>query len=105
MKRQLKFRGKKISTNEWRACTSIETTFDGTVLIGYEEVDPASVGQYTGLKDNKGNEIYEGDILKSKDAKIIVEWNNYKCGFNITEYGLHLFEKIGNIYDNIELIK
>lgn len=101
----MKFRGKRVDNGDWRICTSIEVSTSGIVLIGYEEVVPETVGQFTGLFDKKGKEIYEGDILQSNNCQIKVEWDNYKCCWNIVEYGIHLYEVIGNIHDNPELIK
>ena len=74
--------------------------------------------QYTGLKDSKGREIYEGDILKASstgghtgvvefvDGRFIV--NFAKGTGNIIWLAIdraHLDEVIGNIYENPELLE
>ena len=83
------------------------------------EIDENTVGQFTGLKDKNGKEIYEGDILKidKEDYKYIVKFYS-GCFVTVNKYDEHyeqakalgsLFtleiEIIGNIYDNPELLE
>lgn len=75
------------------------------------EVDPETVGQFTGLYDKNNNKIFEGDIVLLPklytEKKGVVRF----CGTafrvrNIFSYQLaESVEIIGNIYDNPELLK
>ena len=90
--------------------------------IGEEEIEEETVGQYTGLDDKNGKEIYEGDvvycqtkygkakaIIKFIDGKFAAYWNSAlthpEIGHHIACYEINKrFEVIGNIYDNPELL-
>ena len=69
--------------------------------------------EYTGLKDMRGKEIYEGDILFESSGeeyfKVVFEDGSFRL--ESEEYSLllknyaHICEVVGNIYKNSELIK
>ena len=138
MNRTIKFRGKRIDNGEW-VYGSLDLTAnsaaiswdridnDGDTVPWFANVDPASVGQFTGLLDKNGKEIYEGDIITvSGRYPRVALWDKMMWALMPTEYYhdayfwvMNLqhprpdwweefsdeFEIIGNIHDNPELLK
>ncbi len=129
MDREILFRGKRTDNGKWvegfwailptdsgePEYTIIEPVDDDICLWHRPPVDPATVGQYTGLKNRNGKRIFEGDIIKARQAfcgellcRGVVEYRNLRWevpedDFVVEESSLIEYEVIGNIYDNPEL--
>lgn len=126
MNREIKFRGKNES-NQFIFGDLIQYENGDTAIFekkitryGYEatqisnrtKVDKETIGQFTGLHDKNGNDIYEGDIIRNESCKGIVV---YKNGAFVLDLGkscgcvyLFLLDSllvIGNIYDNKDLLE
>jgi uncharacterized phage protein (TIGR01671 family) len=138
MKREIEFRGKKKNEaerkigGEWHFGMLFEHSneifiFNNGWDMGLPnnttpfeiypyEVIPETVGQYTGLKDDKGAKIFEGDIVKDpkgqcgvifwkkNDACFAVNWK-MEDGTYETDTCIGYGEVIGNIHDNPELLE
>lgn len=81
--REIKFRGKRLDNGEWIYGSLLVshfkddkkeryfiTQFSGNYTFEHE-VDPNTVGQFTGLRDKNGRDIWEGDIFKEDGNGIV----------------------------------
>ena len=118
--RTIKFRGKR-PDGSWNYGRSIRFKQNGEVYIQGASVDPQTVGQFTGLRDFHGRNIYDGDIIKitgsneakhvaysDKEAAFGIQYSDgdfFASAFDISGISEDCYEVIGNIHDNPELLK
>ena len=125
--REIKFRGRRVDNGEWVEGSlitkitpkEVEPVFWTTLIhdgaLTAVEVDPATVGQFTGLLDKNGRDWYQGDLVRvNNEAPIhVTYWDENEMGWKIRlansksywfNINAPLFEIIGNIHENPELL-
>ena len=112
--REIKFRGKRVDNGEWVYGYVYKVESKGLWFIDNgktvsHQVIAETVGQFTGLYDKNGKEIYEGDIVEENEILSIVEYDNYGTysPFGHGDYATisTWVTVIGNVHDNSELLK
>ncbi len=122
MNRVIKFRGKSLEHNIWvygHYCklnnrgyiilgseNTVNNNNGGALVTFAEEVDVNTIGEYIGIKDSKGQEVYEGDIILSSwwdDEPQEVKYYDYGFkGRDIRQeivYGREYYAGIGELLD------
>ena len=129
MKREILFRGARVCDGHFvngslvevnGECDSNESVPHIVISYGPDtfdwfEVEPETVGQYTGIDDREGEKIFEGDIFKiGAENNIYTVRFDYGCFLAyeddvqvgiLAELSTMFIKKIGNIHDNKELLK
>ena len=139
--REILFRGKSADGGKWYEGFFCGRNSDGPFgpmidepnIIKYDtgfwvKVDPETVGQYTGLKDKNGKQIFEGDVLKvwceenpeeyyftkvwAQGTTLCVDVMGEDYDYTAVAFAddiwndaSQMVEIIGNIHDNPELLK
>lgn len=116
--RSIKFRIRNKNNGQW---WYFDLWDEDMGKINQDNLDKTTIGQFTGLLDKQGKEIYEGDILqinaesniqlKNHNYTAIIKWEECNSRFVADDNGgswhcsrWYKDEVIGNIYENSDLL-
>lgn len=123
MNREIKFRGKRVYVGDWvfgdleyrrKADVALIHQYNHNgIYQTQDKVYPESVGQFTGLQDANGVDIYEGDLLMSYENGEVFEvvYDAPRFCFKDNVFGFKFlnhpenFGVIGNIFDNKDFME
>jgi uncharacterized phage protein (TIGR01671 family) len=129
MSREIKFRGKNQYTGEWVyghyfQLEGIHRIQKQEYKGAWYEVNPETIGEFTGIRDRKGSEVYEGDLIMCNpcvsDTPLLINFvgsgfsivnpncckkckQGEGCIMTLDEIGGD-FEVFGNIYEHSDLL-
>lgn len=120
--RNIKFRGfsKNLTNNEWVYGDLVNYSETEKIIVeqnsktwdlleGGTIVNEKSIGQFTGLTDKNGKEIYEGDIVTDGVGKYKIIYDLKLAGYQpyciFRDNPENYCEVIGNVFENADLVK
>ena len=131
MNRQIKFRGKRLDNGAWVYGYLADGYYINDINAPVRtviEVDPGTVGQFTGLLDRNGKEVYEGDVVfwiaadmrgRGRGEQGAIFWDRHTMSWAIERdkpcvdgrpciisrpFDKRHLEVVGNIHDNPDLM-